>query len=73
MKIVMTDLVQLEGTKKSHLITWLPYDAKVKVGTVISLKNPGPGLDGKWTVDAQMSIQDLQEIRSNRDFQGSIK
>jgi hypothetical protein len=55
MQMIQTELAR--GT--SRLVTWLPQDRRVKVGTVISLhKSPD-----RWKVTAQSAPVDSGDIK----------
>ena len=55
MQVVQTELIR----HNMHLVCWLPVDARVRVGSVISLDKE----DGRWKVLKMYGRQDHTDIQ----------
>ncbi len=55
MQVIQTHL----RSGNEHLVTWLPVDVRVKVGTVVTLDKK----DGRWNVESQYATQPLENIQ----------
>lgn len=63
MKIVQVHLAD----DKKHMTCWLPADARLKVGTVLTLKN----IEGKYTVkEIYSTVMEQYEINRKWDVGG---
>jgi hypothetical protein len=56
--MIMMQMELAQGTRR--LITWFPYDPKIRVGATITLKN---GIGGTWGVNKLYSKMDSTQIQ----------